>query len=87
MLTSENRIYSIEPFTENIFDEYRLEGHVANNQENLFGTKTKNLDEKFKYCFSIILKDCPNVVNLIKSGYYGINDIETIIETYNKCKD
>lgn len=87
LLTATNKIYSIEPLTENIFNEYRLEGHVVNNQQNLFATKTKNLDEKFKYCFSVILADCPNVVNLIKSGYYGINDIESIIEAYNVCKN
>jgi len=82
----DGKVYSIEPFTENILDIYR-EGHLANRPEGLLSTKTKKLDEKFKNSFSKILKDCPSAVYLISSEFYGINDIEPIVELYNKCKN
>ena len=42
--------------------------------------------EQFKKIFAEYLKDCEGVHNKILSGFYGINDLETIITEYNKCK-
>lgn len=42
--------------------------------------------EQFKKVFAEYLKDCEGVHNKILSGFYGINDLETIIREYNKCK-
>ena len=42
--------------------------------------------EQFKKVFAEYLKDCEGIHNKILSGFYGINDLETIIREYNKCK-
>ena len=42
--------------------------------------------EQFKKVFAEYLKDCEAIHNKILSGFYGINDLETIIREYNSCK-
>jgi hypothetical protein len=77
-----NKLLYITPFTGNIQDMYK-EGNLLASSDHLMETKTNRNDEKFKMSFSKLVSDCPELVNKILSGFYGINDIRKIIKEYN----
>ncbi len=76
------KLFYITPYTGNIQDMYK-EGNLLASSDHLLDIKTNGIDEKFKKGFSILVKDCPELVNKILSGFYGINDIRKIIKEYN----
>jgi len=47
--------------------------------------QSKGIHEKFKIFISTYLGDCDKVTNMVKSDFYTINDIPSIIELYNNC--
>ena len=60
-------------------------------EHGMYGTRTASKyngpDEKtFRTAFAEYLKDCESVRAKISSKFYTVNDIETIIKEYNRCK-
>lgn len=49
--------------------------------------KSKSIHEKFAIFISKYFEDCPKVVNMVKSGFYTMNELPLIIESYNNCKE
>jgi len=49
--------------------------------------ESKGIDEKFKSFVANNLRFCPEVVNMVNSDFYTINDIPNIVEAYNNCFD
>ncbi|HEX2935269.1 MAG TPA: hypothetical protein VHO72_07935 [Bacteroidales bacterium] len=78
---------TIDPFTQNLFNETDLGGKIVDlGGPGVFNVRTKKVDEKFKMYFSNLLKDCPVIKNKILNEFYTINDLETIILEYNRCR-
>lgn len=78
---------TIDPFTQNLFNETDLGGKIVDAVgPGAFNARTKKVDEKFRMYFSNLLKDCPVIKNKILNEFYTINDLETIIAEYNKCR-
>lgn len=78
---------TIDPFTQNLFNETDLGGRIVDaGGPGVFNARTKKVDEKFKMYFSNLLKDCPVIKNKILNEFYTINDLETIVAEYNKCR-
>jgi hypothetical protein len=81
-----NRFYAIAPFTESCSNLFQGETR-SSETENIIDIKSSLIDEVFKDGFSMLLKDCPEVVNKVKSGFYGMSDVEKIIHEYNRIKN
>lgn len=78
---------TIDPFTQNLFNETDLGGRIVDvGGSGIFNARTKKVDEKFKMYFSNLLKDCTVIKNKILNEFYTINDLETIILEYNRCR-
>lgn len=87
LFPSTNYFITIDPFTQNLFNETDLGGKIVDlGGPGIFNARTKRVDEKFKMYFSNLLKDCPVIKNKILNEFYTINDLETIVAEYNKCR-
>lgn len=47
--------------------------------------ESKGIHQKFKSFISMYMGDCIIVTNMVNSEFYTINDIPSIVETYNNC--
>lgn len=78
---------TIDPFTQNLFNETDLGGKIVDvSGPGVINARTKKVDEKFKMYFSNLLKDCTVIKNKILNEFYTINDLETIVAEYNRCR-
>jgi hypothetical protein len=51
----------------------------------VFFFQSKGIHQKFKIFISMNMGDCTKVTNTVDSEFYTINDILSIVETYNNC--
>ncbi len=76
----------INPFENNV-TEHRLPDSRQSESSGATVTyfQSKGIHQKFKLFISMYMGDCSKVTNMVNSEFYTINDIPSIVETYNNC--
>lgn len=82
-----DQFFVINPFGGNIENQANDENlqYSVDKNKTYIKAVTNNIPQKFKLFIEAYFYECKQVVNMVKNEFYTINDIPSIIRTYNSC--
>lgn len=78
---SQKEYVVISPYDKNI----DLRDSKDSRNSAMMIIRSNEIELKFKQFVEDYFNDCTDVVNMVKSGFYTISDIPTVVNIYNNC--
>jgi len=78
---SQKEYVVISPYDKNI----DLRDSKDSRNSAMLIIRSNEIELKFKQFVEDYFNDCTDVVNMVKSGFYTISDIPTVVNIYNNC--